>query len=312
MLEPYPDTAARERALTSLAETGGGTVLDLGRSVQRREIRALRLPSTAPDAPRVLITAAIHGVEWVSTAVALEVARQLAEGHPLRDLAEVVVVPCVNVDGYAATEDNDGHGTLKQLRCNASGVDLNRNFEIPAVGNAGTLWQWLDPSRVTAAGSADCTRATWRGPAPLSEPEARAVAELARAQGFHAAVALHSFMGSFIPPAVRCTAHAQAYKHLVDSARAEQSHRYLRLAGWRVDVLTGELDDWLHHEQDCWAITMESFSWMQSLRQHLRAPSLFWRFNPRAPGPTVKQDAAATLAWLKAALALPRPSRLQG
>ncbi len=53
---------------------------------------------------------------------------------------------------------------------------------------------------------------------------------------------------------------------------------------------TGEQEDWQHHVHGTWALTVEVFPLAASFRQHLRALSLFWRFNPRDPRPWVDND----------------------
>jgi hypothetical protein len=47
---------------------------------------------------------------------------------------------------------------------------------------------------------------------------------------------------------------------------------------------------------------VETFPWTASFRQHLRAPSLFWRMNPRDPRPWIDNDLPGVVALLSAAL----------
>ncbi|MBI1946647.1 MAG: hypothetical protein HYS27_13190 [Deltaproteobacteria bacterium] len=314
-LGAYPDEDARERELDALCAQAGGALVTLGTSVAGRPIRGARVPSTTPGAPRVLVNANIHGPEHVGSRTAMAVLRALGEKRPgeraqeLRRAAEVVVVPCVNVDGFARTVASGGRGTLKELRCNEHGVDLNRNFPPPTVGDQGSFWGLVGRRDLVIAGSSDPARATWRGPAPLSEPEAKALYDFALGERFHAAVSLHSFMGTFIPPCVRTAEEARGYRRLVAAARRAQRRRYLRLQWGFFDLFTGELEDFLHHETGTWAVTLECFTLWQTFAQHLRAPTLFARFNPIDPTPVVDNDAPAVIAFLLAALALPHPRR---
>ena len=108
----------------------------VGTSVRGRDIQAFVRSVDAP-ASRVLVIGGLHGNEPVTPPT---VRGLLAARHP--DDVEVWLVPEANPDGVAA-------GT----RCNANGVDLNRNF----------AWGW---------------RADDGGPAPLSEPETTALADL--------------------------------------------------------------------------------------------------------------------------------------
>ncbi|MCC7072957.1 MAG: succinylglutamate desuccinylase/aspartoacylase family protein [Deltaproteobacteria bacterium] len=310
-LGAYPDEDERERELEQLSARAGGVLVTIGHSVGGRPIRAVRVPSTTRDAPRVLVNANIHGPEHIGSRVAMAVLRGLAEerADELRRAAEVVVLPCVNVDGFARTVARAGRGTLKELRCNDHGVDLNRNFPLPTVGDAGSLWGLVGSRELSIAGSRDPARATWRGPHPLSEPEAKALHDFAIVERFSAAVSLHSYMGTFIPPCVRSVDEARAYARLVTRARCAQRRRYLRFQWGFFDMFTGELEDFLHHETGTWAVTLECFTLWQTLRQHLRAPTLFARFNPADPRSVVANDAPAVIAFLLAALELPHPRR---
>lgn len=309
-LAPYVGADAREEELEALCARAGGRLMELGRSVEGRAIHAVRVPARREGAPRVLVNANIHGPEWIGAAVAMGVLRALAEGRAeeLRTAAEVVVVPCVNVDGAARTEAQRGRGTLRELRTNARGVDLNRNFPTPKVPS--TWAARAVSARFAGSGSSDPRRATYRGQAPLSEPEARALDALCVRERFVACASLHSFMGTCIPPCVRTVEESQGYRRLAAAfAHAQTRTRYRRLASRTLDVTTGELEDRLHHDLGCWAMTIECFSVVESLRQHLWAPSLFWRFNPRAPGPVVDDDVPAVVAFLLAALEVPHPRR---
>ncbi len=93
-------------------------------------------PAEAPRR-RVLVIGGLHGNEPVTPPAV----RGLLDAQIASDV-EVWLVPTANPDGSAAG-----------MRCNANGVDLNRNFS----------WGW---------------RRGDGGPAPLSEPETRALASL--------------------------------------------------------------------------------------------------------------------------------------
>lgn len=303
-LAPYPSPAEREAELEAGARAVGGEVVAYGTSVRGRPLRAVRVPSTAPQAPRVLCTANLHGPELVGGRVAFGLLRALAEGEPvagaLRDRAEIWIAPCCNPDGYDATWARRGDGPLHELRPNARGVDLNRNFPLP---------QGASRSRIPTAGSSRPGRATYRGPHPLSEPETQALDALARTHGFHASANLHAFMGTIIPARVTDRESFTRYKLLCRAFAAGQRRvRYRRVSSRIFDVFTGELEDHLHHAHRVWAACIEVFPVLASLRQHLRAPSTFWRFNPRDPQPWVENDVPGVVAFLRAALDLPPPA----
>ena len=275
-----------------------GTVESYGSSVEGRDLYAVRIgEGTMP----LVITAGIHGLEYIGVRTALEVMRQ----GPITE-ATLWVVPTVNPDAYARTWAAHGEGPVGTLRKNARGVDLNRNFPLP--------WN-ARPAPLGIAGSNNPQSATFRGPTPLSEPESHALARWLRQVGPHGAVGLHAFMGTLIPARVKHMSDWFGYSRLCRAFRQGQGarRRYLRLSSPVLDVFTGELEDWLHHALACWAVCIECFGIEESLRQHWRAPTSFWRFNPRAPGPIVERDAAGVRAMLVAMTTAPGlPRRPEG
>lgn len=132
------------------APPGGGTVLapegdppPLGFSVKGRLLRC-RAFGSGPSV--ALFIGGIHGNEPASATLCRQFAEHLAS-HPKGSRGlRVVVAPAVNPDGLESGE-----------RANAHGVDLNRNF---------TTGNWGRDRR--------------SGPKPLSEPEARFIAQLIR------------------------------------------------------------------------------------------------------------------------------------
>lgn len=304
-LAPYVSPKSREAALQPLARAGDGEIVDYGQSVEGRPLKALVLPGPHADCPRLLCSANIHGVEFIGSRVALAFAGALVDvDNPvsrLRSAAEVWIAPCLNPDGYARTWRAEGHGRLADLRTNANGVDLNRNFPLPG------------PRRfaLPGTGSGRPGRATYRGSGALSEPETAAIDGLMGRCRFHASANLHSFMGTLIPARVTGGAAFAAYRRLGRAfRRGQSSYRYPTLSSRWFDVFTGEMEDHQHHAHDTWATCVEVFTVIGSLRQHLPAPSLFWRFNPRDPQAWVVDAIAGLSAYFLEALRLPPPSRL--
>lgn len=297
LLAPYP---ALDELLAEARSLGRPEVY--GRSVEGRALTAVSLPGgdPDPDRPVVVVTAAIHGIEYVGVSVALEVLRR----GPVPG-ADLWVIPVINPDAYARTWAAGGEASVAALRRNANGVDLNRNFPLP--------WG-ASPSRMPGSGSPDPAAATYRGTAPLSEPETRHLAALLTRLQPHSSLNLHSFMGTLICARVWRPDDWLGYRRLVRAFRRGQGGllRYQRLGTPVLDVFTGELEDWQHHVLRCWGICVECFSLPETFWQHPRAPSPFWRFNPRDPGPVVARDAAGVRAALSASLQLPRPRRIAG
>ena len=296
-LAPYLSPEALHQRTEALAERLGAELVPYGTSVEGRPLQAVRVPGRAPGLPRLLCSANIHGPEFIGALTAHALLESCEHGS-LPERAELWVIPCLNPDGYARTWDADGQGPLPTLRTNANGVDLNRNFPRPAPS----------PSWLPGAGSEHPGDATYRGPAPLSEPETAHLDALCRAQTFHASANLHSFMGTVIPASVRDKASFRTYKGLAAALAEGQAHtRYRRLSARRLDVFTGEQEDHQHHVHRTWAVCVESFPVLASFRQHGRAPSTFWRFNPRDPQRWVTNDVPGLQAYFEAALALDRP-----
>lgn len=266
-----------------------GTPVHYGTSVQGAPLQGRLL---GEEGPTLLVTAGLHGLEYIGVEVALRV---LALG-PLPG-NRLLVIPVLNPDAYRRTWERAGDAPVPDLRKNARGVDLNRNFPLP--------WG-ARPTRLPFAGSDRPDSATHRGAHPLSEPETAALADLVDRTSPHAAVGLHSFMGTQITARCWHPEDWRTYTSLCRAFRAAQGGLgYPRLASPVADVFTGELEDWLHHVQGCWAVCIECFSVRESLRQGLRSPSPFWRFNPRDPSVVVRRDARATRAWLQAAASVP-------
>ena len=277
-MKPYLTPEEREKKLDRLAEKAHTEALVLGESVEGRPIRACKLPCKQKPEGAVLLCGNIHGVELIASHTALGFMEALVEGRfaALTERADVFFLPCINPDGYAKTWEAEGVGELGDLRANKNGVDLNRNFPKP---EPQTSFKWIEFS-----GSDDPKSSFYRGTGPFSEPETKAVEELLAREKLAGSISLHSFMGTVIPPRVTEKADFETYKRLARAFASGQAKiRYRRVASRTFDVFTGEMEDHQHHVYGTWAVTVEIFPVLASYRQHLSAPSLFWRFNPREP-----------------------------
>ncbi|TYP73911.1 M14 family metallopeptidase [Paenibacillus methanolicus] len=192
------DLAALEKSYPFLhVQTIGASVLGL-------PLYALRLG----DGGRKLhINAAMHANEWITTPLLMRFVEELAaagaRGGRMADLdvrqalGEVTlwVVPLVNPDGVKLAQEglqpdhplyhellqwNHGSRRFRRWKANARGVDLNDQF--PAF--------WEEEVKRRAADGPG--RRDYPGPAPLSEPEARALVDLTAAERFDMAIALHT------------------------------------------------------------------------------------------------------------------------
>lgn len=151
-------------------------------SVEGRPIPVVRLGSGHRS---VLLTGSIHAREWMTTNLLMYQLEYYAKaatenkvlwGFDLRALLEetsLVVIPMVNPDGVVKAQSNRAYRTWK---ANANGVDLNRQFPVN--------WEKTPITKPSPAG--------YRGPAPLSEPEAAALFRLTQALRPEASVMYHS------------------------------------------------------------------------------------------------------------------------
>ena len=176
--------------LVSLARDYPGLVelRSIGSSRANRPITAASLFHTHParsrrcPPPTVILTSGEHAREFIPVEVLLALMRNLTKasatassGHAdLLQRVRVVAVPLANPDGRALLEQKNDWCR----RGMPNGVDINRNFpwEFGGFGSSG------DPQNEE-----------YKGPAPLSEPESRAISSIFNASYPPAAFAsLHS------------------------------------------------------------------------------------------------------------------------
>lgn len=146
----------------------------LGYSVERRPIIGLvvGVDPLNKKIPRIAFTAGVHGRETANAPLLTDWATNLlakaATGDSIRGamLAQrtLLLIPQVNPDAAAQVWEGLRLGDAEKVwkRTNmrsGGGVDLNRNFSGPTWG----------------AGSSDEGSSNYRGPAPASEPETKAV-----------------------------------------------------------------------------------------------------------------------------------------
>ncbi len=315
-LDPYLSPEALAATVGQSARALRAELRQYGNSVKGRPLVAVRIPvhrSAAHDKsapPRVLLCANIHGPELIGNQVALGFLNALRHENDdvlqaLRRRAEIWVIPAVNPDGYARTYERHGRGTLNELRANANGVDLNRNFPRPAA----PPW-WAPSFGGWATGSDDVDNPFYRGSGPLSEPETACLDALFDEVKFHASANLHSTMGTVFHAHVRDRGQQRTYAKLAGAFTSAQRHtRYKLVSARHLDWFTGEQEDHQHHVHDCWAICVEVFPVWHSVKQHPIAPTTFWRFNPRDPTPWIENDVPALAAYFRAALDTQSPSQ---
>jgi hypothetical protein len=160
-------------------------VVDYGRSVQGKTMTAVRVTKNAKHVrdgsrPATLYLGAQHAREWITVEMTRRLLHYVLDNYgtdpvitDLVDKTELWFAPVANPDGYDYTftpdnrlwrknlRDNDGDGQITSV----DGVDLNRNF--------GYKWGYDNEGS-----SPNIASDTYRGPAPDSEPETKALHNL--------------------------------------------------------------------------------------------------------------------------------------
>jgi murein tripeptide amidase MpaA len=272
--DEYPDARGFDDAWARLASEGRARVRVAGSSVEGRPIRAYELG--APDGAPVLLTGLMHGVEIVGSIALLELVRHLVtepRGEVLRH-ARLVVVPIVNPDALHANCARLTTGRRAFQRCNARGVDLNRNFPhlratMPTNPLGGSRWRF-SPHYV--------------GPCPMSEPETRALHGVVHALRPRVSVAFHSFGELLLypwaftsrpnPRRAKYERAGRAFTRALEGA----TYRVMQATDWYSTV--GDMDDWLDAEYGTLAFTVEVSRPMRRLSNLRRASNPFAWSNP--------------------------------
>lgn len=176
----------------------------LGKSHEGRDLWMVRISDTPrereEDEPQVLYTALHHAREPGSMMTLMYFMYYLLEHYGedpevtfLVDNRELYFIPVVNPDGYVhnqTTNPNGGGYWRKNMyRINGwvYGVDLNRNY--------GYKWGYDD-----LGSSPDSTWGNYRGPAPFSEPETRAIRDFLLTKQIRLALNYHTYFDALLYP----------------------------------------------------------------------------------------------------------------
>ncbi|MEE8408949.1 MAG: M14 family zinc carboxypeptidase [Myxococcota bacterium] len=290
-------TRAFERAsLEEIGTTVAGTPI-----LAVRVAASGRIPSS--ERAQALVCANIHGNEVITSEVALHLLDLLTADSPgdpaqrLLEQADVTVVPSINLDSREAAAAALAQGRLRASakRGNRNGVDLNRNFPFPEGAQdawhplSGTTVRWLP---------------WYRGDAPFSEPETRALRDLAQKLSPRAALNLHSVGHLFLYPycyKAEAPADLAAFTAMGDAFVAAQPHRPYRIKQSRAwYTILGDMDDWLYDTHGTLSVTLElSGPVTGAVDNPLRLfSSLAW-MNPPTTGHTVDNTGTACLEALR-------------
>jgi hypothetical protein len=206
--ESYKDASMVEAILRAYAERFPALTKleEIGRSREGRPILALLITKDADadaDRPAVLLDAAHHGGELMSTEIVLDAIQQLIEGYGkdadftrFVDGAAIWCVPLINVDG----NHRYVHETRDYDRKNARDIDDNGRMD---------GWDGVDLYRqypVQWGGLGEVGSRSWpfhyryRGPEAASEPEIQAMMRLATRERFAASIDFHTAATKILVP----------------------------------------------------------------------------------------------------------------
>ncbi|XP_041982243.1 carboxypeptidase B-like [Aricia agestis] len=147
------------------------TVSNIGKSVEGRDIKMLRITNSDTRNKAVWLDGGIHAREWIAVSVVAYIAHQFATNYSA--LPEYVTnkdwyfVPVVNPDGYHYTHTSDRLWRKNRARVENTpcGVDLNRNFGYGWGKTKNDAYE--DPNHIN-----------YQGSEAFSEPETKAIREV--------------------------------------------------------------------------------------------------------------------------------------
>ncbi len=172
------------------------TVNTVGQTVRGQTLRGIRI---GKGSRCIALIGALHAGESGPELMIPAFERILADHKELLAQVSIAAIASVNLDERRRLAE----GVPWYLRTNANGVDLNRNY--PA--------DWETVEYTYGLDTSDPDSMTYRGPAPASEPETRAVMDFLRAGPVEAVYSFHclaSICGaSLLGP--KCAAKDDAY-----------------------------------------------------------------------------------------------------
>ena len=296
--EPHPEPGYRfydelhKQIAEQVAELPGRVEpFELGKTVQGAPIWGFRCHDPMqPTTKKMLVFGAIHPLEWASSEVVTDALLACARRPPPGLL--MVFVPVLNVDGRRTVENDLMAGNDRYRRGNAVGVDLNRDFTSNRESEA--IWRHIIPSRYSTS------------PAPLSQPETRALDALAEAERFDVAMSFHAFGGYFYYPWAGRWERPDDWQefvalgHLMEEAQPGRPYRTQQLSHWAFFFRGCGMElDHLYERYGTRAFLVEMtrsgvspwrpWTW----NQHFRL------YNPTDPTPHTESGVAAirALAW---------------
>lgn len=184
-------------------------VYSIGRSLLGRDIWACEIAGIGKEEGVILIDGGMHGSEVIGVRVAykfletiLEEYNELISKGLLKNIS-IIIIPMLNPDGVEMTKYSPPIPVIhiKDGRCNANGVDLNRNF--------GYSW--------SIGGSPYYNSTTYRGEEPESEPEVKALKSILSKRNIIFYLNLHSGVKQILIPAYQENPYLKVYMEIAST-----------------------------------------------------------------------------------------------
>jgi carboxypeptidase T len=295
----YPDAIELERAWRDLASVWGRASV-AGTSVEGRPLP--RYEFGRRTGPTVLLTGLVHAVELIGSIALLDFVREVVHSeHELLRYARLVVLPILNPDSLQANDARLTNGRRAFRRGNANGVDLNRNF--PSMSAPGARPRALS----FFSGSRFRLSPYYGGPAPFSEPETRAVRDVALEVEPVVSIGFHSFGNLLLYPwgfTSKPNPRARTYERIGgDFRRAQPRVPYSVMQARDLYATSGDMDDWLDAELGTYAFTVEVSRPSLAVLRPSRLTNPFCWMNPQDVRKTVANSTPGVSALVESALA---------
>jgi len=224
--------------------------ISIGTSWEGRDLWVMKVSdnpafddATEPD---VFYNGVTHAREPIGCTLCLALIRYLCENYGsdpqvtgLVDGTEAWFLPVINPDGYVHNETTGGMWRKNRRDDGGSiGVDLNRNW--------GFKWGFNN-SGSSPYPSAD----DYRGPAPFSEPETRAVRDFMIEREFVLSWDCHSYSNLFLYPVGYSRIYTPEHGHYTDLAAGYTQHNgYTAGTAWELLYpVNGGSFDWSYGDQ---------------------------------------------------------------
>ena len=227
-------------------------------------------PEVDEEEPEILYTGLIHAREFISVSQNIFYMWYLLENYnkdplvkQILDHTELYFIPVINPDGlnynvqgYDRDKDEFDHFLRKNMRDNdgdgefdpeIDGVDLNRNF--------GSHWGYDDVGSSSYEGASN-----YRGPAPFSEPETKAIQFFCNSHEFQFALNYHAYGNLLIYPWGYNNEHTEDSSAFVHYAQLLTGlNRFVYGLGMETVgyATNGDSDDWMYDALEIFAMTPE-------------------------------------------------------